>query len=114
MNDLLGREYSTYFNNMSAVFTPKTCYLAVYDDAGYPYTLACIDRAAVRVVWKSEGWGSWWYAVGGQVGKARVSVELQDNRVLVFGVSGLNLIHAEAFRADNGKNLFRFSNTYCM
>ena len=113
INDLLGEEFSFDDKRVSAVFTPKVCYLAVYNDAGYPYTLTCIDRTAVRVIWKSEGWGSWWYGIGGGVGKSRVSVELQGDRVLVFGVSGVGLIHAEAFRADSGKNLFRFSNTYC-
>jgi hypothetical protein len=48
----------------------------------------------------------------GAVGRGRVAVDAQDDRVLVFGCSGLGLVHAEAFRADNGKNLFRFSNTY--
>jgi hypothetical protein len=110
---LLEHKFIPQFERMSGVFTPKSCYVAIYDDAGYPYTVACIDRTAVRVVWKSEGWGSWWGAVQGGVAKSRVSVELQGDRVLVFGVSGIDLIHAEAFRADNGENLWRFSNTYC-
>jgi hypothetical protein len=97
----------------SAFFTPKNVYVAKYDSAIYPYTFACLDRADGHVVWRTDGWGSYWYAIGGGVGRARVSIELQSDRVFVFGVSGIGMIHVEAFRADNGENVFRFSNTYC-
>jgi hypothetical protein len=97
----------------SALITSNNVYVAKYDNALYPYTLARVNRADGRLVWKTEGWGSWWYQIGGSVGRAHVAIELQGDHVLVFGVSGLGLIHAEAFRADDGKSLFRFSNTYC-
>jgi hypothetical protein len=104
-------DFST-FHHFSAFFAPKHCYVAIYDDVGSPYTLACVDRSTEKLVWKTEGWGSWWYAVGGGVGKARVTVDAHDERVLVFACSGIGHVHAEGFRAQNGKNLFRFSNTY--
>jgi hypothetical protein len=96
----------------SAYFGPQKCYIAIYDDAGYPYSLVCVNRTSTKVVWKTKGWGSFWGMLGGKVGRARVAVDVQGDRVLVFGCSGLGFVHAEAFRADNGKNIFRFSNTY--
>jgi hypothetical protein len=111
--DLVKEHPSGLPARFSAVFTPKMCYVAIYDDAVYPYAVVCVDRQTARVIWRARGWGSWWYQIGGSVGNARVTLEIQDDRVVVFGVSGLGLIHAEAFRADNGKNIFRFSNTYC-
>jgi hypothetical protein len=96
--------------NFSAHFTKTNCYVAIHDDVGYPYRLGCVSRSNGKLVWQAEGWGLWWYGFGGAVGKARVTVDVQDDRVLVFWC---NLhVSAEGFRADNGKALFRFANTY--
>jgi hypothetical protein len=97
----------------SALFTPKNVYVAKYDATRVVGVVACVNSADGRLIWKTQVWGSYWYQIGGGVGPPRVSIELQNDRVLVFGVSGLGLINVEAFRADNGKNIFRFSNTYC-
>jgi hypothetical protein len=100
----------TVLCGVSALVTPTRCYLAVHGDVGYPYPVACIDRSTAKVVWKSEVWGTWW---GGATGIhfMWVAVTEQNDRIVVFG-AGTTGIHVEAFRPDNGKNVFRFSSSY--
>ena len=109
--DLLTKSDAGNFNcYVSVLITPSRCYIAVHDDVGYPYDLACIDRTSAKVLWKSKAWGTWWGGVSGRQRQMFVTVTEQDNRVVVFG-SGDTGINAEAFRSDNGANLFRFSST---
>jgi hypothetical protein len=93
----------------SALFTPSRCYLAVHDDWGYPYKLTCLDRSSAKTVWTADAWGSCWHVATGK-SHAWVSVVERGNRVFVFGAAGG--IHVEAFRSENGTNLFRFASTY--
>jgi hypothetical protein len=96
-----------FYCNVSALMAPKRCYVAVHGNAGYAYPLACIERDSGQVVWKSTVWAAW---CGGTTGIhfERVTVTQQDERIVVFGVSTTGA-HVEAFRASDGKNLFRFS-----
>lgn len=99
-----------YYRHVSALFTPECCYIAVHDDRGHPYTLACVDRSSAEIVWRAEVWGSWWGHSTG-VGRAWVTVTEQNDRVVVFGAASTG-IHVEAFQSSDGKNVFRFSSSY--
>jgi hypothetical protein len=97
--------------NVSALFTPAQCYVAVHGNSGYGFELTCIDRSSAKVRWKTDVWGAWWGGVTGPEGHMWVSVMEHENCVLVFGAASMG-IHIEGFRPDNGANLFRFSSSY--
>ena len=98
-------------DEVRALFTPTRCYVAIHEGFGYGYRLGCFDRAPLKMRWVSDVWGSWWYASSG-VCDQLVEIMEQGDRVVVFGDAvGF---HVEAFQADDGANLFRFSNTYAM
>jgi len=99
-------------DGVSAFITSSRCYVAVFDDAGYPYRLACVDRASVKTRWVTDVWASWLGAATG-VHHQWVEITEQGNRVVVFGVASTGF-HAEAFRMEDGVNTFRFSNYYSM
>src|SRR5262249_37561015 len=96
--------------HVSALMRASRCYVAVHEDVGYPYDLACIDRGTGKVRWKSEVFGTWW---GGATGihEMCVTITEQNKRIVLFG-SAATGIHVEAFRPEDGVNLFRFSTSY--
>jgi hypothetical protein len=96
--------------NISGLITPQRCYVAVHDDFGFAYPLTCIDRKSTKVVWNTKAWGDFWGTVAG-FGHSYVTVTEQDNHVVVFGASSSG-IHVEAFQAEDGRNVFRFANSY--
>ena len=97
-------------HNISALVNDKRCYVAVHDDCGNFYKLTCIDRSSNKMIWQTEVWGHYW---GGSSGRSRgwVSITEQNDRIVIFGQSGIGF-HVEAFRSEDGKNLFRVSNGY--
>jgi hypothetical protein len=96
--------------DVSALMTASRCFLAVHDSVGYPYDLVCIDRVTGKTLWKSAVFGTWWYGASGQH-RMYVTIVEQGERVIVFG-SAYTGAHVEAFRAEDGANLFRFSTSY--
>lgn len=96
--------------DVRALFTPTRCYVAMHESVGYSYRLGCVERSPVRVRWASDVWGSWWQASTG-VSRHFVEIVEQGDRVVVFGVASVGF-YVEVFRADNGANLLRFSNSY--
>jgi outer membrane protein assembly factor BamB len=96
--------------DVSGLMSGSRCYVAMHDSVGYPYDLACVDRATGKVLWKSKVFGTWWNGATGQH-STYVTVTEQDNRIIVFG-AGSTGAHVEGFRAEDGKNLFRFSTSY--
>jgi hypothetical protein len=110
-NDLREKlKLSKFDGRMSALITPSRCYIAAYDDFGYPYRLACVERASLKLRWVTEVWASWWGATTG-VHHQWVEVTEQGNRIVVFGIASVGF-HVEAFRLEDGVNTFRFSNSY--
>ncbi len=107
-DQLRGNDLSA--DRVSALITPSRCYVAVYDDFGSPYRLACLERSSAKVRWVAKVWASFWCNVEGQALISWVEVTEQGNRVVVFGAPGG--FYVEAFRADDGVNLLRFSNSY--
>jgi hypothetical protein len=97
-------------DGLSALITSSRCYVAAYEDWGYPYRLACVDLPSGQLRWITGAWGSWWYCASG-INKQFVEVIEQQDRVVVFGITAGGF-HVEAFRKDDGVNLFRFSNSY--
>jgi hypothetical protein len=95
------------WRNVSALALSDRCYLAAHDDVGAGYPLACLDRRTGKAVWEAGVWGHWSGAATGPHAMW-VSVTRQADRVVVFGAS-LTGYHVEAFRADDGKCVFRFS-----
>lgn len=109
--DILKKDDSgKFWCQVSALMTAKHCYVAVHDEVGGQYRLHCIDRSNSKRVWTSDVWGSWWGAASG-AHFMYVSVVEQDDRIAVFGAAWTG-VHAEAFCAKDGKNLFRFSSSY--
>jgi hypothetical protein len=95
---------------VSALITSSHCYVAVYGPVGCPYRLTCVERSSAKTRWVAEVWASWWYPFSGYH-RGWVEVTEQGNRVVVFGVASVGF-HAEAFRMEDGANVFRFSNSY--
>jgi hypothetical protein len=96
--------------SVSARFVPNRCYLAIHGSTGRPYWLVCLDRASAKELWRTNVAANWWGSTTGPH-EQRVAVTEQGGRVVVFGVATTGA-HAEAFRADDGKNLFRFASTH--
>jgi len=94
---------------VSALITPSRCYLAVHHMIS-GYQLICLERPSSKVLWRTDGWGSFWGIFTGSRHEQWLTVTEQDSRVVVFGC-GVG-IHCEAFRSGDGTNLFRFSNGY--
>jgi hypothetical protein len=101
-----GRVYS----NVSALMTPSRCYVAVHGDVGYPYRLVCVERSSAKVAWKSDVWATWWAGAENRH-DMWVAVTEQNKRIVVFGAADTGF-HVEAFRPEDGANLFRFSTRY--
>lgn len=97
-------------DNVSALVNDKRCYVAVHDDRGHSYKLTCIDRSSNKIIWQHEVWGHWWYDSTGR-SRGWVTITEQNGRIVVFGQAGIGF-HVEAFRSEDGKNLFRVSNSY--
>jgi hypothetical protein len=95
---------------VSVLITPQRCFIAAHDQIGYPYKLVCVDRSSSKLLWTTQVWASFW---GQAEGAHRQWVEVieQDNRVVVFGIASMGF-HVEAFRVEDGANVFRFSNSY--
>ena len=98
-----------FYDEARALFTPTRCYVAIHESVGYSYRLGCVERTPSRTRWVSDVWGSWWCASTG-VSRQWIEIVKQGDRVVVFGIGAG--FHVEAFRADDGANLFRFSNSY--
>jgi hypothetical protein len=98
-------------NKVSALMTSERCYIAVHGDGGYGFELTCIDRVSARIRWQSDVWGHFWGYINGVPSDKWVTITEQDNRIIVFGATSGG-IHVEAFRSDDGENVFRFSNAY--
>lgn len=97
------------WSQVNGLMTPRRCYVAVHTVYGDPYKLTCIDRASDKVLWKSPVWAVYYIGSStGVPGYSWVGLTEHDGRVIVFGVAGYG-IYVEAFRADNGANLFRFT-----
>lgn len=98
------------FGEARALFTPARCYVAFHGFAGYDYRVGCVERSPVKLRWVSGVWGCFW---GLTTGAHREWVEIVEkgDQVVVFGVAATGF-YVEAFRADDGANLFRFSNSY--
>jgi hypothetical protein len=90
----------------------KAVFRAAYDFIGYPYRLAYVEGSTAKVGWVADVWASCWASgSSGSYQPAWVEVTQQGNRVVVFGVA-CSGFHVEAFRADDGINVLRFSNSY--
>src|SRR5262245_19803829 len=50
---------------VTSLITLAQYYVAVHEDVGYPYQLACVDRSSVKVRWVADVWASWWGAASG-------------------------------------------------
>jgi hypothetical protein len=108
---LVGRGLPLPPERVSALITSTRCYVAVHDSWGYPHRLACVERSSARTRWVADVWGSWWGFGTGVASGGWVEIAEQDDRVVVFGVACLGF-NVEAFRKEDGVNVFRFSNGY--
>jgi hypothetical protein len=100
-----------FAEEIAALITPASCFVAVYHPGGSPYRLACVERSSAKVRWVSRVWGSWWGGIAGFPGPQWLEVTEQGDRIVVFGVT-IGGFHVEAFRVRDGVNVLRFSNSY--
>src|SRR5262249_49882039 len=107
--DLL-QEMAKGHSNVSGLMTPSRCFVATHEDSGYSYRLACINRQTGKMLWKSEVFATWWEHSTG-IGHMWVTVTEQNKRIVLFGCASTGM-HVEAFRPEDGTNLFRFSTSY--
>jgi hypothetical protein len=97
-------------DRVTGLITDSRVYIAGYADCKTPYKLACIGRTGGGLRWTVEGRGSGWSGnLGGYYFHLMEVVEQKD-RVVVFGLEMGDYV--EAFRADDGVSLFRFSSDY--
>jgi hypothetical protein len=103
--DSIGAEFAC------AAFDSRRCYLALYENCGCSFPLLGIARASGNVTWKAKVWAT--DLTGRYTGQhlQRAMVQVEADRILVFG-AGNNGAYVEAFSAETGKNLFRFSTSY--
>jgi hypothetical protein len=97
------------WDNVIGLFTKSQFFITHHDGHGSRHTLTSIDRRSGKILWQSEVWGSWWNDSEG-LSRGWVALTEQGNRIVVFGLSGR--FNVEAFDSKDGKNLFRFSNSY--
>lgn len=104
--------------NLVVLFTPLRCYVVVHpDNTDRPYRFNCFERLSGKNAWNTEVWGTWWRPAGidlistGPPSHMWVKIVEEQNRVMVFGYDSV-YFHAEAFRVQDGTNLFRFSTLY--
>ena len=103
---LPGAVFDNDMNNaVSALVTPGRCYVAAHWSIG-GYSLFCLERSSSKVLWKTTVLGGFTGGLGG-FAEQWVTITKQGDRIVVFGCA-LD-IYVEGFRADNGVNLFRFS-----
>ena len=95
---------------VSALITPSRCYIALHQFIG-EYSLECIERSTLKLLWSSEVRGGAHVGIGGGLVWTWVTVTEQNDRVVVFGCDFIS-IHAEGFRSEDGANIFRFANAY--
>jgi hypothetical protein len=96
-------------SEISALVTSRRCLVAVHSHVGFGFPVTCVDRATGKVLWQAKTEAVWWipfYSGSGFFN--RVTITEQDSRVVVFGVANSGA-YVEAFRADDGKRLFRFA-----
>jgi hypothetical protein len=111
-SDLLARIGHRYpADGAAAAITPERIYVGEYDTCMGFFKLACIDRSEGRIRWIADAEGDGW--CGNFSGNAYHYLEIveQRDRVVVFSLGPMG-DSAEAFRADDGVNLFRFSSRY--
>jgi hypothetical protein len=110
-DDFVERKGERNNNYTSALILPTRCYVAHHNQFGFRYPLVCIDRSPLKERWKSVVWGSLFG--GGATGAHRQVLEIveEGDRVVVFGIAATGF-HVEAFRVNDGTNIFRFSNSY--
>jgi hypothetical protein len=97
-------------DGIKVAITPSSCFIGVHHSHGIPYRLACVDRTSARTRWIVKVWATCWLGASG-VDRQQVEVTVQGDRVIVFGISATGF-YVEAFRVNDGGNVFRFSNAY--
>jgi hypothetical protein len=107
---LLKDDFGKLCCGVSGLISHSRCFVAVHESVGYPYQLACIDRETAKTLWESQVFGTWWGSASG-IHCMWVAVTEQNNRIVIFGSAATGM-HMEAFRPEDGKNLFRFSTYY--
>jgi hypothetical protein len=90
-----------------ALADQKRCYVAVHDNVGSPFPVACFDRATGKKNWEAKAWGTWW---GDSTGQHHmwVSMVQDEKRLIVFGRAETGL-HIDGFNIEDGSNTFRFA-----
>ena len=101
---------NTPTDNPWPVVTPDRSYITDYW-GGSPYDLTCQDRASGKTLWKAQVWAVSWKRGEKYWNNGPATVIEQDGRVVVFGAASSG-VYMEVFRADDGRNLFRFSSAY--
>ena len=109
MWSLTARDYPA--DIAAIMLTDRNAYVAVYGSEPFPYTLFAVDRSSSKVLWSTEvradggsmdHTGTWWH---------EVQLRLNRDTLIVFGIS-VSVAYIEAFDAETGKGLYKFSTLY--
>jgi hypothetical protein len=88
-------------------------YLLGHSNRTTPYWLRCFTCAGgvSKLAWKAKGWGSKGWGGWTGFGWNFVTISANEQRVIVFG-AGDDAAYIEAFNAQSGEVLFRFSTAF--
>jgi len=109
--DMLKRDDDgVFYGKISCIFGNNSCFIVVHSDLGLPHAVARVDRQSSRLIWKATACGCFWDGASGR-SKSHVQMILQDERLLVFGVSSGGL-YCSSFGVAAGNVLMQFSSNY--
>ena len=95
---------------VTALITNKRTFIAVHEDAGFPYRLISVSTGTGKLHWQTAVWGAGRTVLGG-LGFHALSMRLKDGQLFVFGVESHGA-YIEALEASSGDNRFRFCTNY--
>ena len=105
------KEHSTH--SMSCYMDKDRCIVGFLPEDCNPYKVFCLDRKSSKLLWSATIWNSV-AVVPGRTGRGfthLASMLVQDKTLYVFGTEDFSM-YIEAFRVEDGTNLFRFNTTY--
>jgi hypothetical protein len=105
------------FDELRAVLGSKRSYVVWYDPVGGPFPLICLDSHSGKLLWRAQSWGSGADNRLGFSGPTRhdVYVSVVPGKVVLFGSTLGGSCYLEAFSAETGSSLYRFSsNSWCI
>ena len=100
----------SYGVGVSGCFTADHCFVCVHDIVGSPHSAWAISRKSGKIEWERRVCGCWYWGTTGHH-ESRVSVAIQNGKLVIFGEAGTGFYLA-GLSPESGKVLFEFSTGY--